>query len=69
MDERKKYPNETLGDLYDPVSMPVSLLRAHKVLDKYVLKIYGLKPESTESEILETLIAKYSELTSELRLA
>lgn len=68
MDERKKYPNETLGDLYDPVSMPVSLLRAHKVLDKYVLKIYGLKPDSTESEILETLIAKYSELTSELRL-
>ena len=42
LDERKKYPNETLGDLYDPVSMPVSLLRAHKVLDKLVLKIYGL---------------------------
>ena len=69
MDERKKYPSETLGDLYDPVSMPVSLLRAHKDLDKYVLKIYGLKPESTESEIIETLITKYSELTSELRLA
>jgi hypothetical protein len=69
MNERNKYPNETLGDLYDPVSMPVSLLRAHKVLDRYVLKIYGLKPESTESEILETLIAKYSDLTSELRLA
>ena len=68
LDERKKYPNETLGDLYDPVSMPVNLLKAHKVLDKYVLKIYGLKPESTESEILETLITRYSELTSELRL-
>ena len=68
MDERNKFPNETLGDLYDPVSMPVALLKAHKILDRLVLKIYGLKPESSEAEILETLIAKYSELTSELRL-
>lgn len=69
LDERKKFPQETLGNLYDPTLMPLQLLKAHKNLDKIVLRIFGIKPDASESEILEALIAKYSDLTSEQRLS
>jgi hypothetical protein len=60
---RKEFPGVTLGDLYDPVLMPPKLLRAHKHLDKQVLAVFGISANSSESEILEGLIKRYSELT------
>jgi hypothetical protein len=52
-----------------PYDRPLQLLKAHTNLDKIVLRIFGIKPDASESEILEALIAKYSEFTSEQRLS
>jgi len=61
---RSEFPTVSLGDLYDPVLMPPSLLKAHKNLDKQVLKAFSVSPNASESDILEALIKRYSELTS-----
>ncbi|MDR2439531.1 MAG: transposase, partial [Planctomycetaceae bacterium] len=40
LDIRAKYPKSNLADLYDPLTMPVDLLKAHQKLDKAVEKAY-----------------------------
>jgi hypothetical protein len=54
---------ESLADLYDSDAMPAGLRLAHAKLDAQVLRMYGLKSNATDAEILEVLFAKYAELT------
>lgn len=61
---RKLYPDSSLADLYDPLTMPVELRKAHEANDKAVLQAYGLKPSASESEIVQHLFKMYEELTS-----
>jgi hypothetical protein len=63
MDARENYPDSTLADLYDPLSMPTDLLKAHKALDKAVLSAYGLPAGATDTEILAELFKRYEALT------
>jgi hypothetical protein len=42
LDARAKYPSLPPSDLYEPVAMPVELVRAHAALDKAVEKAYGI---------------------------
>lgn len=63
LDARKLYPNSSLADLYDPLTMPIELRKAHEANDKAVLKAYGLKPSASESEIVQHLFKMYEELT------
>jgi hypothetical protein len=62
LEERLKYPNSKLGDLYDPVAMPSPLLKLHKKLDSTVLKVFGLQSEATDSEILGLLFNEFGRL-------
>lgn len=64
LDARELYPDSSLADLYDPLTMPVELRKAHEANDKAVLKAYGLKPSATEQEIVQHLFEMYEELTS-----
>ena len=64
LDARNLYPDNSLSDLYDPLTMPIELRRAHKANDKAVLKAYGLKPSATEAEIVQHLFKMYEQLTS-----
>lgn len=43
LDARDKYPNSSLADLYDPLTMPPELLKAHQANDKAVMDAYGFK--------------------------
>ncbi len=63
LDARNIYPDSSLADLYDPLTMPVELRRAHEENDKAVLKAYGLKSSATEQEIVQRLFEMYEELT------
>jgi hypothetical protein len=63
LDARAKFPNATLADLYDPLTMPADLLKAHQALDAAVDKAYGVKGFTTERERLKFLFAEYKELT------
>jgi hypothetical protein len=65
LEERGKYPDSKLGDLYDPAAMPASLLKLHKKLDTSYLKILGLRPEARDSEILELLFSEYARLSND----
>lgn len=66
MAQRDLHPTSSLADLYDPMSMPKGLMQAHSALDRAALATYGLKPDATDSMILELLFARYAELTADL---
>jgi hypothetical protein len=63
---REQFPNATLSTLYDPVSMPAPLSNAHKANDKQVLEVFGLRPDSVDTDILTELFRKYAELSGEV---
>lgn len=63
LDARKLYPNSSLADLYDPLTMPIELRKAHETNDKAVLKAYGLKPSASEVEVVQHLFEMYERLT------
>lgn len=56
----------TLADLYDPLSMPKELLRAHLELDKAVERCYRAKPFHSDRERVEHLFRLYEQLTAPL---
>lgn len=61
LDARALYPDSSLADLYDPLTMPPELIKAHKANDKAVLALYGFKPDATEEEIVAKLMQMYAE--------
>lgn len=65
LDARNQYPDSTLADLYDPLSMPDNLRKAHKALDKAVLSLCGYKPSIKEAEIVADLLRRYEKLAAE----
>ncbi len=65
LDARALYPNNSLADLYDPLTMPVELQKAHVANDKAVMQAYGLSiKDTTEADCVAFLMTKYQELTS-----
>jgi len=64
LDARAKYPDCSLADLYDEVTMPADLRRAHQDNDRAVMQAYGFVPgKTTESECVAKLFERYQELT------
>lgn len=59
LDARDLYPDSSLADLYDPLTMPPELRKAHQKNDRAVMKAYGFKPSMSESEILAKLFEMY----------
>ncbi len=70
IDARALYPDSSLADLYDELTMPVELRRAHQANDKAVMEAYdmtkivdGKRTWLTESETVARLFEMYEELT------
>ncbi len=69
LDVRKIYidgQGSSLADLYDPLTMPGDLLRAHRELDKAVDKLYRKEPFTSERERVEFLFALYESAATPL---
>jgi hypothetical protein len=66
LDARANYEGSTLADLYNPLTMPPDLLKAHHALDKAVDKAYRTKPFANERERIEYLFEQYQKLTAPL---
>jgi len=66
LDTRANYPNSSLADLYDPLTMPPDLVKAHNALDKAVDQCYHKKPFANERERIEFLFELYEEYTAPL---
>lgn len=65
LDARAKYPDSSLADLYDPMTMPYDLLDAHRRNDRVVMEAYGFSTKMTESECVAKLFEMYSKLTAQ----
>ena len=64
LDARAQFPNSSLADLYDPLTMPKELLKAHQNLDRAVMKLYKFKSGMSESDIVAKLMEMYQKLTA-----
>ena len=71
LDARALYPESSLADLYDELTMPKELRKAHQANDKAVMEAYnmtkivnGKKTWLTESETVARLFEMYEKLTN-----
>ena len=64
LDTRAQFPGSTLADLYDPLTMPPALLKAHHKLDAVVDAAYGRKGFKTDAERVAFLFELYQRHTS-----
>jgi hypothetical protein len=64
LDTRAKYPGSSLADLYDPVTMPPDLVRAHQALDKAVDQCYRSQPFGSELARIEFLFGLYEQYSA-----
>ena len=62
LDARALYPDSSLADLYDPLTMPTELRKAHAANDAAVMKAYGFPPDLSEPEIVSRLFDMYAKL-------
>ena len=62
LDARSQFPEASLADLYNPLTMPPALRKAHQENDKAVEKAYG-KSFKTDDERVAFLFEKYVEMT------
>ena len=78
LDARARFPDSTLADLYDPLTMPPALVKAHQQLDKAVDAAYlaaekaaGRKPPrlGSDAERVAFLFQRYQALASLLPVA
>ena len=63
LDGRALYPDSSLADLYDDLTMPVELRKAHRANDAAVMEAYGFRKDMTEPEIVAELFKMYQKLT------
>ena len=64
LDARKLFPNASLADLYDKVTMPIELIKAHEANNKAVDKAYGYTGADDDASRVAFLFKCYEELTS-----
>lgn len=67
LDTRKEFTNSSLADLYDPITMPPSLVKAHKQLDKAVDLCYRPQAFTNERARIEFLFNLYSQYVTPLQ--
>lgn len=66
LDARALYPDASLADLYDELTMPPELRTAHQQNDRAVMQAYGFSVRNmTESTCVAALMKMYQQLTHE----
>jgi hypothetical protein len=66
LDARLQFPNASLANLYDPLTMPPPLSKAHAALDRAVDACYRPKAFASDRERVEFLFTSYETLASPL---
>ena len=63
LDARALYPDSSLADLYDELTMPPELRTAHQQNDRAVMEAYGMPVKgTTESSCVAELMRRYQQL-------
>jgi hypothetical protein len=63
---RASFPSSSLADLYNPLTMPPALLKAHNELDKAVDLAYRPQPFTSEANRMVYLFELYEKYTADL---
>jgi len=69
LEAREKFPESSFASLYDPLTMPPELLKAHKANDAAVCEAYGSEADchfdknSSEEEIVSALMSLYEKFS------
>ena len=63
LDARAQHPANSYADMYDELTMPADIRKAHRANDAAVLEAYGFPKDATESDIVARLFKMYQELT------
>jgi hypothetical protein len=63
---RLEFPTSSLADLYDPITMPAVLVKAHNELDKAVDLAYRPQPFTSEANRMVFLFELYEKYTADL---
>ncbi|MDD3635546.1 MAG: methylase [Bacteroidales bacterium] len=66
LDARLQFPNSSLAVLYDPLTMPPALVKAHQQLDRAVDAAYRPQPFTSEAKRIEFLFELYDQYTAGL---
>jgi hypothetical protein len=66
LDARAEFPKSSLSDLYDTLTMPPALIKAHNELDKAVDLAYRSQSFTSESKRMEFLFELYEKYTADL---
>ncbi|MCM0042715.1 MAG: class I SAM-dependent DNA methyltransferase [Algoriphagus sp.] len=66
LDARLQFPENSLADLYDPLTMPPALIKAHNELDKAVDLAYRPQAFTSEANRMEYLFGLYEKYTADL---
>ena len=66
LDSRAEFPNSSLADLYDPLTMPPTLVKAHNELDKAVDLAYRPQAFTGEANRMVFLFELYEKYTAGL---
>lgn len=66
LNARLEFPNSSLSDLYDPLTMPPILIKAHHELDKAVDLAYRSQPFTSEANRMVFLFELYEKYTADL---
>lgn len=65
LDARARYPDASLADLYDELTMPPELRTAHQQNDRAVMEAYGMPVKTTtESSCVADLMRRYQALAA-----
>ena len=63
LDARALYSKDSLADLYDELTMPIELRKAHQANDRAVMKAYGFPiKDFTEEDCVAELMKMYQKL-------
>ncbi|MBI2259328.1 MAG: class I SAM-dependent DNA methyltransferase [Flavobacteriia bacterium] len=66
LDIRLQFPNSSLANLYDPLTMPPVLVKAHQELDKAVDLSYRSQTFTSDANRMEFLFELYEKYTADL---
>jgi len=64
LDARAEFPDSSLADLYNPLTMPLKLLKTHEALDRAVDKLYRKEGFKSDTERVAHLFELNQKLTS-----
>jgi hypothetical protein len=65
LDARDTHPDASLADLYDPLTMPADLVRAHDELDRVIDSLFApRKTFRSDADRLAVLFERYEALSS-----